>query len=46
MENDDKPKPPEKPKMVLTRLAQEYGLTVADLLERYPGLTKEDIIVD
>ena len=34
------------PKLVLTMSAQEYGLTIEDILERNPNITKDDILVE
>lgn len=34
-----------KPQIVLTLLAQEYGLTVEDLMERFK-CAREDVIVE
>jgi hypothetical protein len=35
-----------KRKIVLTFLAQQYGLTINDLLKRYNDIKKEDILVE
>ena len=40
------PPSPKQTKVTLTFLAQQYGMTVEGLQERYPGLKTEDIIVE
>jgi hypothetical protein len=42
---DEKEVKEKKPKVILTFAAQQYGLTVEDVLEQYPNLAREDIVV-
>ena len=45
MKSLEKKEVEKKPKIVLTSLAQQYGLTVEDLMERV-GCTREEVEVE